>query len=143
MGGTHIYLPRQQYDMEEGATLVNAVVGAVVSVLGSVVIPIAPFLGGAVAGYLQGGTRSDGVRVGLISGLIAVVPGALLGLLVFGIFGSVLMGMSPGLDGAGFGLFSVGFVLLFFFAVAVFIVGLSAGGGWVGNYVKYDTDVDL
>lgn len=129
--------------MEEGATLVNAVVGAVVSVLGSMVIPIAPLLGGAVAGYLQGGSRSDGVRVGFVSGLIAIVPGALLGLLVFGIFGSFILGMSPGMDGVGFGLFSVGFVFVFLLGIAVFIVGLSTLGGWVGNYIKYDTDVSV
>lgn len=129
--------------MEEGATLVNAVVGAVVSVVGSVVVPVAPLLGGAVAGYLEGGTRSDGVRVGLISGLIAVVPAALLGLLVFGLFGSILLGMGPGMDGVGFGLFSVTFLLVFLLVVAVVVVGLSALGGWIGNYVKYETDVDL
>jgi len=66
-----------------------------------------------VAGYLQGGTRSDGLRVGLISGLIAVVPGALLGMLVFGIFGSLLLGMGPGTDGIGLGLFSLTFVVVF------------------------------
>ncbi|SFS05668.1 hypothetical protein SAMN05216559_2899 [Halomicrobium zhouii] len=129
--------------MEEGATLVNAVVGAVVSVVGSMVVPIAPLLGGAVAGYLEGGTRSDGIRVGFISGLIAVVPGALLGLLVFGIFGSLLLGMGPGMDGIGLGLFSFTFVAVFVLAVTAVMVGLSTLGGWVGNYVKYDTDLDL
>jgi|AntDeeMinimDraft_5_1070356.scaffolds.fasta_scaffold00381_21 hypothetical protein len=129
--------------MEEGATLVNAVVGAVVSVVGSMVVPVAPLLGGAVAGYLQGGTRSDGLRVGLISGLIAVVPGALLGMLVFGIFGSLLLGMGPGTDGIGLGLFSLTFVVVFLLGVTVVMVGLSTLGGWIGNYVKYDTDVDL
>ena len=129
--------------MEEGATLVNAVVGAVVSVVGSMVVPVAPLLGGAVAGYLQGGTRSDGLRVGLISGLIAVVPGALLGMLVFGIFGSLLLGMGPGTDGIGLGLFSLTFVVVFLLGVTVVMVGLRTLGGWIGNYVKYDTDVDL
>lgn len=129
--------------MEEGATLINAVVGAVVSVLGSIVIPIAPLLGGAVAGYLQGGTRSDGVRVGFISGLIAVVPGALLGILIFGILGSIVLGMGPGADGIGFGLFSVWLFLVFLIGIALVVVGLSTLGGWVGNYIKYDTDIEL
>ena len=129
--------------MEEGATLVNAVVGAVVSVLGTMVVPVAPFFGGAVAGYLQGGTRTDGLRVGLVSGIIAVVPAALLALLVFGIFGSFLLGMGPGMDGLSVGLFSFGFLFVFFLGIAAVVVSLSTIGGWAGNYVKYDTDVDL
>jgi len=129
--------------MKEGATLVNAVVGAVVSVVGSTVVPVAPIVGGAVAGYLQGGTRSEGVRVGFISGLIAVVPGTLLGLLVFGIFGSLLLGMGPGADGVGLQLFSLTFVVAFLLVVTAVMVGLSTLGGWVGNYIKYDTDIDL
>lgn len=129
--------------MEEGATLVNAVVGAVVTVLGSMVIPFAAVFGGAVAGYLEGGSRSDGIRVGFISGLIALVPGALLGLLVFGIFGSFVVGMGPGMDGVGFGLFSLGFLFLVLAVVAVVVVSLSTLGGWVGNYIKYDTDIDV
>lgn len=129
--------------MEEGATLVNAVVGAVVSVLGSPVVPFAPLLGGAVAGYLQGGTRYDGLRVGFVSGLIAVIPGALLGLLVFGIFGSFILGMGSGVDGVGVGLFSISFFAVSLLVVTVVVVGLSTAGGWVGNYVKYDTDVDI
>ena len=127
--------------MEEGATLVNAVIGAVVSVVGSVAIPVAALFGGAVAGYLQGGPRSEGVRVGFISGLIATIPGALLGLLVFGIFGSFLLGLGPGTDGIG--LFSVTFLLVFLVTIATVFVGLSTLGGWVGNYIKYDTDIDL
>ena len=129
--------------MEEGATLVNAVVGAVVSVLGGMVVPFAPLVGGAVAGYLEGGTRSEGIRVGFVSGLIALVPALLLGVIAVGIFGSLLLGMGPGLDGFGVGLFGFGFVLVALAVAAVGIVGLSTLGGWVGNYVKYDTNVDV
>jgi hypothetical protein len=50
-------------------------------------------------------------------------------------------GMGPmglGIPGAGF------VILLFVFLFAVvYIVGLSAVGGWLGNYVRYDTDVDI
>lgn len=129
--------------MEEGNTLVNAVVGAVVSVLGSMVVPFAPLVGGAVAGYLEGGTRSDGVRVGLVSGLVALVPGALLGVLTFGLFGTFLLGMGVGFDGLALGVFGVWILVILLVGGALFAVGLSGLGGWVGNYIKYDTDVDV
>lgn len=121
--------------MAEGDTLVNALLGAVVSVVLSF-LPFSPLLGGLLAGYLQDGERADGLRVGAISGLIAMIP--LVGLLVlFGGFVFVFLGGMPfraGAIGAVFALFALA-------VVAVYTVGLSALGGWFGNYVLTETDV--
>ena len=130
--------------MGDGDTAVNAVIGAVASVVLSSVVPFAPLFGGGVAGYLQGGTRSDGLRVGTLSGVLAFVPSVLVGFLFLGLLSTVLLGggvrQMPVL---GFGVFSlVGALFLFVFGL-VYIVGLSAAGGWLGNYVKYDTDFEV
>jgi hypothetical protein len=52
----------------EGEFWVNAVIGAVVAVVSSFV-PLSPALGGGVAAYLQGGTRTVGAKVGAVFGL--------------------------------------------------------------------------
>lgn len=57
----------------DGRFLLNAVVGAVAGlVLGFV--PLSPGIGGAMAGYLQGGSRGDGLRVGAVAGLPRLPP---------------------------------------------------------------------
>lgn len=127
--------------MGDGDTLVNALVGAVVSVVAGGTIPFGPLFGGAVAGYLQGGDRSDGTRIGLIAGLVALVPTLLIGAAVFWLFGLFTVGVGSG--GVGFGLFGLAVVLFAFVTSAVYVVGLSVAGGWLGNYVRYDTDVDF
>ena len=125
--------------MGDGDTLLNAALGALVTVVLSGVVPVAPLVGGAVAGYLQGGDRGDGLRVGLVSGLVAVVPAALVFAFVFSALTAVLFSVGePGIPFAVGGLFAVVAV----FVVAT-IVGLSALGGWVGNYVRYDTGVEF
>lgn len=125
--------------MAEGDTFVNAFVGAVVTMVAGAFLPLGPLLGGGAAGYLEGGERSDGVRVGLISGAIALLPTVFLGLFVFGYVVPILMGVGP--DPRGFSLVAL---LIGGLVVGVgYVVGLSALGGWIGNYVKYDTDVSL
>jgi hypothetical protein len=125
--------------MAEGDTLTNAVLGAVVSVVLTPLVPFAPVVGGMVAGYLEGGDRDAGLRVGAISGGVALVPLFVFGVLLANVFLFFLSG-AFGVPRAvgGFGL--VALVVLTLFAV-VYTVGLSAGGGWLGNYVRYDTDV--
>lgn len=125
--------------MAEGDTLVNALIGAVVSVVASSFIPFAPVLGGVLVGYLQGGSRREGVRVGAISGGIAFVPvlGIMFVVLSFVGFVSVGSGEGAALAVGGVIVVIVALVLL------VYTVGLSALGGWVGNYVKYETNVDI
>lgn len=124
--------------MAEGDTFVNAVVGGVAAIVFTAV-PMSPVVGGALAGYLEGGTRRDGLRVGAYSGVIAAIPLALVAL-GFALFtGVVFVGAGPR-AGGGVALF-LGFVAAAIVASALYTVGLGAVGGWLGNYLKYDTDL--
>lgn len=122
--------------MAEGDTFLNALLGAVVSVVLSFV-PASPLLGGMLAGYLEGGSREDGLRVGAISGVVALVPLVGFLLLVVGAGTLFLVGGMPARAGA------VGaiFLLVAGLLAALYSVGLSALGGWLGNYVLTDTDL--
>lgn len=125
--------------MAEGETLINALIGAVVGTVAGAVVPLGPLLGGMTAGYLEGRTRSDGLRVGLYAGLIALVPIALAGFGIVSFLGLFTLGVGTdalAIGGIGIFILIVGFVL----AVA-YVVGLSALGGWLGNYIKYETDI--
>lgn len=107
-------------------TFVNALLGGIAGVVLSFV-PLSPVLGGAIAGYLEGGTSNDGMKVGAIAGAIMLLP-----LVFFGLFFLVILGL--GQAPIGFGVFAL--VLLLF--GALYTVGLSALGGWLGIYVKYE-----
>lgn len=120
--------------MGEGDTLLNAVVGAVVTVLTSF-LPLSPVLGGAVAGYLQ---RRDGFAVGALSGLLAAIPLVLLMGLFLGVV-TAFLGF-----GAPRGLFGVGFLgVLFLGLLVVYSVLFGAAGGYLGTYVYEETGGDL
>lgn len=121
--------------MGQGDTLLNALIGAVVSVL-LAFLPFSPLIGGGVAGYLQRGTRNDGLRVGGISGLITMIPLFLVASLLGGVFFLQMVGLDPR-AGFGFG-FLVLFALLFF---VLYTVALSALGGYLGAYVVSETDI--
>lgn len=123
--------------MAEGDTFVNALVGGVAAIVFSFV-PFSPVLGGGLAGYLQGGTSNDGLRVGAYAGAVAAVPLALVSLLVLFLFG---FGIFLGGTRAGGVLVIVLFMMAFIVATALYTVGLGALGGWLGNYVKYETDI--
>lgn len=132
--------------MGEGDTLVNALIGAVVNFVAGSFLPFGPLFGGAAAGYLEGGTREDGLKVGAIAGAIALIPVVLFlmlfGSLFFAVVGGGMMGGMPD----AFPLAAGGFGFLFFVALlfgAVYFVGLSAVGGYLGNWVKYDSDFDI
>ena len=122
--------------MSEGDTLINAAIGAVVTVVLSFT-GFSPILGGMVAGYLQRGDRAGGIRVGAISGAIAALPVLLLFFVVGGfVFTGSTMGGGMGVPGG------VVVVLLFGVVIAlVWIVGLSALGGYLGAYIATETDV--
>lgn len=124
--------------MAEGDTLVNGLLGGIVAIVLSAV-PFSPVLGGVVAGYLEGGSRRDGLWVGALAGLVAAIPVAaivVVGVLVSGV---ALVGIGPRAAG-GIAIFAVLFVAVAVFS-AVYTIGLGALGGWLGNYVKYDTDL--
>ena len=122
--------------MAEGDTLLNAVIGGIASIVLSF-IPLSPVLGGAIAGHLEGGDRSTGLRIGVYAGIVAAVPLALFLLVAIVIFGTFLE-MGPG---GGEGAAILIFFLIVVVVMALYTVGLSAVGGWLGNYVRYDTDL--
>lgn len=124
--------------MEEGNTIINAAIGAVATAILSSFVPFAPLFGGAVSGYLEGGDRNAGLRVGAISGAIGLILSALLFGLFFLFFILFLAGAGPTHAVSAFGILA--FLAVFLFT-AVYMIGLSAAGGWLGNYVKYDTSL--
>ncbi|MFW6318498.1 MAG: DUF5518 domain-containing protein [Halorubrum sp.] len=113
--------------MNTDNTLLNALIGAVATFLLSFT-GIGPVLGGALAGYLEGGETNDGLRVGAISGAIASIP-------VFGILVLVLF-VVPVAPDAGVVLGSVVLVLGIIALAFAYTMALSAVGGVIGSYVK-------
>ena len=122
--------------MGDGDTWINALIGAVVTVVTSFT-GISPVIGGAVAGYLN---RYDGVKVGALSGLIASIP--LLALLFFA--GSVFAFLpfaGPGMmngSGALFGIAGFVIIVFAFFVALLYAVVLGALGGYIGQYLKQE-----
>ena len=118
-------------------TTMNALIGGVVTIVLSFT-GFSPLIGGAVAGYLN---QRDGVRIGALAGVIALVPL----ILVFAFLGTVFAaftpftGMGPGMM-AGMGLVGLFFGAFVFAFAAAIIVGLSALGGYIGEYL-YEEDV--
>lgn len=121
----------------------NALVGAAATVV-LTFLPFSPVLGGAVAGYLQGGDAGDGLRVGALSGVIATLPLVLLFALV-GTAVAVGAVAFTGFLGSDAGwLLALGgaVVVVVFLFSTVYLVGLSALGGAVGAYVRDDPSLD-
>lgn len=133
--------------MAEGDTWVNALIGAVVTIVGSGFVPFAAVVGGGVAGYLEGGDREQGVRVGAYAGLIALIPIALFAFLALTVMSFAGLGFGPdtfmpGMFDVTFGAgLSFAFLLLALVIGLVYFVAFSAIGGWLGNYIKYETDI--
>jgi hypothetical protein len=118
-------------------TWVNAVIGALVNVVLTPAIPLAPVLGGAAAGYLEADGRAAGLRVGALSGVLAVIPL----LLLFFVLGNLLFVVAGAVVGAPPGLAELGGLVLVvggLFAL-IYTVGLAALGGWLGVYVRQET----
>lgn len=121
--------------MGEGDTLLNAVIGAVVTVVLSFTA-FSPLLGGGVAGYLQRGDRAGGIRIGALSGVLAAVPLLLLFLLVGFVFTGTMIGGGMGVPGRFVVVLVVGVIL-----ALVWTVGLSAIGGYLGVYIASETEI--
>lgn len=109
------------------STAINALIGAAAGIILSFV-PFSTLLGGAIAGYLEGGDTRDGLKVGAIAGTIMLIPIALMGMFLMMFF-------------LGFG--TGGAPLMFFFMLvmmlvfgAVYTVGLSAVGGYLSIYFQ-------
>jgi hypothetical protein len=125
--------------MAEGDSFRNALVGAVVTGLVAWVVPLAPIVGGTVAGYLEGGDRTDGILVGIYSGLISLVVATAMGAAAVYAIASVLELLEIPALGAALGFLFVVFAV----GWALYLVVLSAFGGWVGNYVRYETEYEF
>lgn len=114
---------------ETSNTLLNALIGAVAGIILSFV-PLSTLLGGGIAGYLEGGDTSDGIRVGAYAGVMMLIP-----FLVFGLFMMMLFtGVGPGAHFIPFGFMLVVMLLV----GAAYTVGLSILGGYLGVYLKYE-----
>ena len=106
-------------------TLFNALIGAVVTVGTAFFVPVSPALGGAVAGYLEWSDADNGLRVGALSGVFAMVP--LVVIVPFALFAFVFDAI-------------VAVSIIFVVAVAVgfvllYTVGFGALGGVLGSYL--------
>jgi hypothetical protein len=129
--------------VESGAvapdTTAIAIAGGVVSIVTSFV-PLSPILGGLAAGYLRGGTRSDGARIGAYAGIVAALPVSVV--MLFALGGFAIVAGQVGLT-ASISVF-VGVSILFAALVGVaYMVGLSALGGYFGvSYSKNTTPTD-
>jgi hypothetical protein len=121
--------------MGKGETLLNAGIGAVVTLVFSFA-GFSPILGGAVAGYLQQESRTSGAKVGALSGVLSFIPFLLFGFLFFGIFlNGPMMGGEMGIPA------SPEFFILLSFLFPVFLlwnIGLGALGGYLGVVLRED-----
>lgn len=119
--------------MGKGATLINALIGAIVTVVLSFT-GFSPIIGGAVAGYLQRESRRGCAKVGALSGAIAFVPFLLFIFLFFGVmFGGI--GGRMGIPG-GPELLVIIFIMFPMFLV--WNIGLGALGGYLAAYLRED-----
>lgn len=107
--------------------LLNALIGAVVTIVTAPLLPLAAIVGGGVAGYLQRGDLGTGAKVGAVSGLIAAVPAVFFAWLVASLFllGGDLL----------FGLTSI-VIVVGFLVLLGYLVGAGALGGALGAYLR-------
>lgn len=126
--------------MSEDKPVTNALIGALVIVFTTPIVPFAPILGGGVAGYLEGGNRSDGLLVGALAGLIAVVPLVFIILLLGNLFVLLVAGTGSTMPFLAGGLGAIAIVLVVL-TLLLYVVVLSALGGWAGSYLKTETDL--
>lgn len=123
---------------EPRSPLLNALIGGIAGIVFSF-IPLSPVLGGAIAGYLQDGTGESGMKVGAGAGLIMLFPFLFIGLFLVMILGfggiSYSYGMNVGVTPIFIGLFGIFAIAI----TAVYTVGLSALGGYLGVYVRRET----
>lgn len=121
--------------MTEGKPFTNAVIGAIVTIVASPLLPLAPLAGGTVSGYLEGGDNRNGMTVGAMAGLIAYIPLFTLLVLLGNLFAFFLIG-GGGTGSALIG--GAGLVVVIFVALAGFayVVLLSLVGGFVGSYLN-------
>lgn len=120
--------------MGRGDTLLNAAIGAVVTVVLSFT-GFSPLIGGGVAGYLQQESRKQGATVGAISGALAFVPFVLL---VFLAFWFVVLAGQFAIGGFGIpgGIELLVLFLILFPLLILWNIGLGAVGGYLGTILR-------
>lgn len=109
-----------------GRPLLYGAIGGVASVI-LVFIPYSTVVGGAIAGYLHGGTIRDGAVVGTVAGVVALLP-----LILIGILAVTVLGVLGGLAGVAIG---VVLVLVFGFGL-IYVIVLSIIGGIIGSVIR-------
>ncbi|WP_121744465.1 DUF5518 domain-containing protein [Natronorubrum halophilum] len=109
---------------DDSNTVFNALLGGLAGIVLSF-LPGSTLLGGAVAGYLEGGDPADGLRVGALAGVVMLVP-----FVVFGFLASMFF-LGVGSSGPMFGV-----LFLAVLVVAVYAVGLGILGAVLGIYVR-------
>lgn len=107
--------------------IVDALIGGTVTAITAFLIPLSPLVGGAIAGYLEGATEDNGLKIGALSGAIALIP--LVVIVPLALFLFVLKPI------AAVGVFFVATLAVGF--LAVYTIGLGALGGLLGVYL-YD-----
>lgn len=100
--------------------LAGGVAGSVLSF-----VPFATVLGGALAGYLCGGTSADGLKTGAVAGAVMTLPFVTVVAFVLFLLG---FGGAP----AEFGLFA----LLVVGLGAAYTLGSGVIGGYLGHYLR-------
>lgn len=108
------------------STAINVLIGVAAGIILSF-IPLSPMLGGGVASYFESGKPATGLKIGAIVGAILLIPFVLIGLVL-------LMLLGFGTTGA-----PIAFGIMAFFLLmigAVYTIGLSAAGGYLGIYLK-------
>lgn len=108
--------------MTHTRTLLNAALGALVIVF-FWYIPGSPLLGGGVAGFLQGETPDEGMKVGALAGTFVPFVMILFASVVFVLTGRSVFGRWP---------FGVAGMVLIMGLGALYTVGLGAVGGYIG-----------
>ena len=111
---------------DEPHFLLNALIGAVVTVVTAPLLPVAAVFGGAASGYLQRTDLGGGAKIGALSGAIASIPAVLV--VWFGV-GLFFLGVDP------FG-FTTIFAVVIFVLIAGYLTGAGALGGAIGAYLR-------
>lgn len=117
-------------------SFVDAGWGALVTLALSI-FPFSSVVGGAVAAHRHGGGYANGLWLGTLAGVGAMVPLLALFLPSLYIVGWLGFGIPP--SSPGYGLF-LGLVFAFFLA---YTVGLSAVGGLGGVWARHNTEWNL
>ncbi|WP_436923833.1 DUF5518 domain-containing protein [Halosimplex amylolyticum] len=128
--------PETTVDSGRRGPLVDAGYGALLTLTLSVV-PFSPVAGGAAAAFRGETGYPGGVGLGLLAGVFAALPLALVLVPALRIVAGLGVGIPP--SSPAYGLF-LGIVAALFL---VYTVGLSAAGGLVGVWVRRHTDRSL